>query len=360
VHIFASSQLNANNLVDKLLPSNMILKKIKLRIVMTEIEIRNDWSPSEVSELYSLPLMDLLFRAHSVHRSCFDPNTVQTSTLISIKTGACPEDCAYCPQSARYKTGIKIEKLLPLEKILEFAKRAQANGATRFCMGAAWRNPKAKDLAKVVEMIRAVKELGLQTCVTLGMLTKEQALSLKEAGLDYYNHNIDTSADYYNEIITTRNFEDRITTLAHIREADIKVCCGGIVGMGEARQHRIGLLTSLANLPNHPQSVPINLLARATGTPLEKAPDFDKIEFVRTIAIARILMPKSYVRLSAGRTSMSEEMHALCFFAGANSIHFGEEKLFITANPSVNEDLELLQKLGMKTLQQAEMAAQNA
>lgn len=323
---------------------------------MNESQIRNNWTAQEIATYYELPMMDLLYQAQTIHRSYFDPNTIQTSTLISIKTGACPEDCAYCPQSARYKTNINIEKLLPLEKVVEYAKRAQENGATRFCMGAAWRNPKQKDLLAVQEMIKAVKELGLETCVTLGMLTKDQALDLKTAGLDYYNHNLDTSPDFYPEIISTRTYQDRLDTLENVRLANINVCCGGIIGMGETREQRIGLLLNLVNQRTHPQSVPINLLSRVEGTPLADLPNFDPIEFIRTIAIARILMPKSYVRLSAGRDSMSPEMHTLCFFAGANSIHYGEEKLLTTANPSVQKDQDLLEKLGLKTLDQQDLA----
>ncbi len=317
-----------------------------------EIDIHQQWEADKVNELYELPFMDLLYKAHTLHRKYFDPNTIQTSTLISIKTGACPEDCAYCPQSARFKTKIKIEKLLTLEKVLEYAKRARDNGATRFCMGAAWRVPKAKDLAIVCEMVKEVKKLGLQTCVTLGMLNKAQAQELKEVGLDYYNHNLDTSPDFYPEIISTRTYQDRLDTLENIRQVGIKVCCGGIIGMGESREQRAGLLLNLANQPSHPQSVPINLLARAKGTPLENADDFDPIEFIRTIAVARILMPKSFLRLSAGRSTMSDEMQAISFFAGANSIHYGEEKLFITANPCIKDDNLLLQRLGIKVLDQ--------
>lgn len=320
--------------------------------------LKHDWHHEEIDALYSLPFMDLLFKAQTVHRSHFDPNTIQTSTLISIKTGACPEDCAYCPQSARYKTAINIEKLLPLEKVVDFAKKAKENGATRFCMGAAWRQPKTKQLDAVKEMIAEVKKLGLQTCVTLGMLTLEQAEALKEVGLDYYNHNLDTSPEFYPSIISTRTYQDRLDTLANVRQAGIKVCCGGIIGMGETREHRIGLLLQLANQLPHPQSVPINLLAKVKGTPLEDVPDFDKIEFIRTIAVARVIMPTSYVRLSAGRQTMNLEMHALCFFAGANSIHFGEEKLFITSNPSVKEDVDKLAALDMKVLNVDELAAQ--
>lgn len=317
---------------------------------------RMNWQASEITDLYSLPFMDLLYEAHTVHRQNFDHNTVQTSTLISIKTGACPEDCAYCPQSARYKTNIKTEKLLDIEKVLTFAKRAKANGATRFCMGAAWRHPKEKDLEKVCTMVQEVKKLGLQTCVTLGMLTDQQAQHLKEAGLDYYNHNLDTSPDFYPEIISTRTYQDRLDTLEHVRNANIKVCCGGIIGMGETREQRIGLLLNIANLKSHPRSVPINLLARVKGTPLEDQPDFDRIEFIRTIAVARIVLPQSFVRLSAGRNIMSDEMQALCFFAGANSIHHGEEKLFITDNPSIKQDQDLFLRLGIKTLDPLTMA----
>jgi biotin synthase len=317
--------------------------------------IRNDWEAEEIGKLYDLPVMDLLYQAHTLKRKFFDPNTVQTSTLISIKTGACPEDCAYCPQSARYQTDITIEKLMSVEKVVAYAKQAQANGATRLCMGAAWRHPKQKDMAIVLEMIRAVKKLGMQTCVTLGMLAPEQAQDLKAAGLDYYNHNLDTSAEFYPEIITTRTYADRLATLEEVRRANIKTCCGGIVGMGESRLDRIGLLMHLVNQPTHPQSVPINLLARVKGTPLENQADFDPIEFIRTIAVARILMPKTVVRLSAGRYTMSEEMQTLCFFAGANSIHYGEEKLLTTNNPSVKKDQDLLNKLGMRMLNLAQL-----
>lgn len=315
-------------------------------------DVRCDWQGAEVAELFNKPLMDLLYLAQTVHRNYFDPNTIQTSTLISIKTGACPEDCAYCPQSARYKTGIKIEKLLDVNTVLASAKKAKANGATRFCMGAAWRSPKAKDLAVVCEMVREIKKLGLQTCVTLGMLTDEQTQALKEAGLDYYNHNLDTSPDYYPDIITSRTYEDRLKTLANVRRSAIKVCCGGIIGMGESREQRIGLLLNLCNQSPHPESVPINLLSRVKGTPFGDLEDFDLVEFIRTIAVARIVMPKSFVRLSAGRQTMSDSTQALCFFAGANSIHYGEEKLFTTENPTVKADLALLNKLGMTILNQ--------
>jgi biotin synthase len=315
-------------------------------------EIRNDWTQAEALELYETPFMDLLHHAHSIHRKYFDPNVIQTSTLISIKTGACPEDCAYCPQSARYKTKIEIEKLLKVEDVIALAKKAKANGATRFCMGAAWRTPKQKGLDTVKTMIKSVKKLGMETCVTLGMLTPEQAQELKEAGLDYYNHNLDTSPEFYKKIITTRIYEDRLQTLDNVRKAGVKVCCGGIIGMGEESNDRIGLLLQLANLPEHPKSVPINLLAKVKGTPLQDIEDLDNFEFIRTVAVARIMMPKAFVRLSAGRSKMNNEMQALCFFAGANSIFYGEEKLFITSNPTIANDHRLLQKLGMKVLDQ--------
>lgn len=320
--------------------------------------IKMNWTKAEIATLYDLPLMDLLYQAHCVHRANFDPNKIQTSTLISIKTGACPEDCAYCPQSARYKTDIKVQKLLSLEKVVQYAQRAKANGATRFCMGAAWRSPKDKDVTKVCELITAVKATGLQTCVTLGMLTIAQCKQLEETGLDYYSHNLDSSPDYYPAFITTRTYQDRLDTLANLRKTKIKVCCGGIIGLGEGREHRIGLLENLANQESHPESVPINLLARVAGTPLADAPDVDPIEFVRTIAIARILMPKAFVRLSAGRSTMSDELQALCFFAGANSIHHGEEKLLVTENPSIKQDQHLIEKLGMTIYENIHLAEQ--
>jgi biotin synthase len=315
-------------------------------------EIRNDWTQAEALELYETPFMNLLYQAHSIHRKYFDPNVIQTSTLISIKTGACPEDCAYCPQSARYKTKIEIEKLFKVEDVIALAKKAKANGATRFCMGAAWRTPKQKGLAAVKTMIESVKKLGMETCVTLGMLTPEQAQELKEAGLDYYNHNLDSSPEFYKKIITTRTYEDRLQTLENVRKAGVKVCCGGIIGMGEESNDRIGLLLQLANLPAHPESVPINLLAKVNGTPLQDVEDLDNFEFIRTVAVARIMMPKAFVRLSAGRTKMTNEMQALCFFAGANSIFYGEEKLLVTSNPTIANDHRLLQKLGMRVLDQ--------
>ncbi len=309
--------------------------------------IRHNWLPAEVEALFALPLLDLLFQAQQVHRANHEPNTVQTSTLLSIKTGACPEDCAYCPQSARYDTGLERETLMEIEAVRESARRARAAGATRFCMGAAYRSPKPKDLAAIAQMIREVRALGLETCATLGMLTPEQAQELKDAGLDYYNHNLDTSPEYYGEIITTRTYQDRLDTLGAVRDAGLKVCCGGIVGMGESSRDRASLLLTLANLPEHPESVPINQLVKVRGTPLQDAANVDPFDFVRTIAVARILMPRSHVRLSAGRQSMSDEMQALCFLAGANSIFYGE-KLLTTGNPDVERDRQLFARLGLK------------
>jgi biotin synthase len=308
--------------------------------------VRHDWTLDEIKALFELPFNDLLFRAQSVHRANFDANAVQISTLLSIKTGACPEDCAYCPQSARYDTGLERERLLALEEVREAASNAKRNGASRFCMGAAWRNPTDKNLERVIEMIGVVKELGLESCVTLGMLTREQTRRLKEAGLDYYNHNLDTSPEYYREIITTRSYQDRLDTLENLRAEDINVCCGGIIGMGEDERDRAALLQQLANLPEHPQSVPINLLVQVENTPLYGTDELDPIEFVRTIAVARILMPASVVRLSAGRTQMNESTQALCFLAGANSIFYGET-LLTTPNPDQNEDLALFERLGI-------------
>ena len=309
--------------------------------------IRHDWTLAEVEELFSRPFMDLLFQAQRVHRANHEPNTVQTSTLLSIKTGACPEDCGYCPQSVRYDTGLERETLMEVAAVRESAQRARAAGATRFCMGAAYRSPKAKDIAVIVQMIREVRAAGLETCATLGMLTPEQAHELKDAGLDYYNHNLDTSPEFYGEIITTRTYQDRLDTLGAVREAGLKVCCGGIVGMGESSADRASLLMTLANLPEHPESVPINQLVRVAGTPLEGAADVDPFDFVRTIAVARLLMPRSHVRLSAGRQAMSDEMQALCFLAGANSIFYGE-KLLTTGNPDVERDRQLFARLGLK------------
>lgn len=305
------------------------------------------WNRETAAQLYDMSFNDLLFKAHSIHRQFFSSNEVELCTLLSIKTGTCPEDCAYCPQSGHYKTGLQKEKLLSTEEIIKNAKAAKECGATRFCMGAAWRHPSDKDFTKVVEMIKEVKALGLETCVTLGMLTADQAEKLKESGLDFYNHNLDTSPEYYKQIITTRTYQDRLDTLGHVRNNNIKVCCGGIIGMGESREDRIGLLIELANLPTPPDSVPINRLIPVPGTPLAEAKTIDQFEFIRTIAVARIMMPSSIVRLSAGRESMSEEMQALCFFAGANSIFFGD-KLLTTGNPDTEQDLQLFSKLGIK------------
>lgn len=309
--------------------------------------IRTDWASEEVQALFAQPFNDLLFQAQSVHRANFDPNAVQVSTLLSIKTGACPEDCKYCPQSNRYDTGLENEKLMAVEKVLAEAVAAKASGATRFCMGAAWRSPKKKDMPYVTAMVRGVKEMGLETCMTLGMLTGEQASELAESGLDYYNHNLDTSPEFYGEIITTRTYQDRLGTLSNVRDAGIKVCSGGIVGMGESIKDRAGLLLQLANLPVQPESVPINMLVKVEGTPMANLADLDPFDFIRTIAVARIMMPQSHVRLSAGRESMNEEMHALAYFAGANSIFYGE-KLLTTPNPKANKDLELFGRLGIK------------
>tara|TARA_R110001592_G_scaffold363393_1_gene687269 strand:+ start:115881 stop:116960 length:1080 start_codon:yes stop_codon:yes gene_type:complete len=309
-------------------------------------EIRHDWSRREVEALFALPFNDLLFQAQTVHRRYFDPNQVQVSTLLSIKTGACPEDCAYCPQSTRYDTGLEVEKLMEVEKVLAQARLARESGATRFCMGAAWRSPKQRDMPHVVAMVKGVRDLGLESCMTLGMLTEEQARELGEAGLDYYNHNLDTSPEFYGDVITTRTYQDRLETLGHVREAGMKVCSGGIVGMGEQQGDRAGLLQQLANLPQHPESVPINMLVRVKGTPLAEEEDLDPFEFIRTIAVARIMMPASHVRLSAGREEMNEQMHALAYFAGANSIFYGE-KLLTTPNPRANSDMALFARLGI-------------
>jgi biotin synthase len=314
-----------------------------------ETKPRHDWTREEVAALFALPFSELLFRAQAIHRANFDAREVQISTLLSIKTGGCPEDCGYCSQSASHETGLKATKLMDLPSVLADAKAARDGGATRFCMGAAWRSPKDKDLDQVCEMVAGVKALGMETCVTLGMLTAPQATRLKEAGLDYYNHNIDTSPEYYREIITTRTFEDRLETLAHVRDAGIHVCCGGIVGMGEDEDDRVGMIHALATLPTHPESVPVNLLMRVGGTKLAESAPIDTLDFVRTIAVARITMPKSVVRLSAGRNQMSDEAQALCFLAGANSIFCGT-KLLTTPNPDEDHDRALLDKLGMKPM----------
>jgi biotin synthase len=311
--------------------------------------VRYDWTVAEAKALFALPFSDLLFRAQTVHRRHFDPNEVQISTLLSIKTGGCPEDCAYCPQSAHYDTGLDKEALLDTDAVIAAAKCAQEAGASRFCMGAAWRNPTDRDVDRVCDMVAGVKATGMEACVTLGMLTETQARRLKGAGLDYYNHNIDTSEEFYDRIITTRTFADRIATLSHVRNAGLHVCCGGIVGMGEGRADRAAMLTALATLQEHPESVPVNRLVRVEGTPLADQDTIDPLEFVRTIAVARLMMPRSVVRLSAGRTAMSEEMQALCFLAGANSIFYGE-MLLTTENPAVEADRQLFGRLGLKPM----------
>ena len=311
---------------------------------------RHDWTREEVRALFALPFPELIFQAAMVHRQHFDPTEVQISTLLSIKTGGCPEDCAYCPQSAKFDTGVKAEKLMEVEAVLAEARAAKAGGATRFCMGAAWRAPKDRDLDKVCAMVKGVKAMGMETCVTLGMLDGAQAERLKQSGLDYYNHNLDTSPEFYGEIITTRCYQDRLDTLAHVRDAGINVCCGGIVGMGEGPEDRVGMIATLAALPVHPESVPINMLVQVEGTPLSGAAKLDAFDFVRTIAVARITMPTSMVRLSAGREDMSEETQALCFIAGANSIFYGP-KLLTTPNPGRDRDMRLLDKLGLRAME---------
>lgn len=316
---------------------------------------RHDWTRAEVRALFDLPFNDLLFQAQQVHRQHFDANAIQVSTLLSIKTGACPEDCKYCSQSGHYDTGLDKEKLLAIEKVVQEAQAARDQGASRFCMGAAWRSPREKDMPYVLEMVKRVKALGLETCMTLGMLDRDQAHQLAEAGLDYYNHNLDTSPEHYQQIITTRSYQDRLDTLAHVRDVGMKVCAGGIVGLGESREDRIGLLTQLATLPAHPHSVPINQLVKVAGTPLGDVEDLDPFEFVRTIAVARILMPHSMVRLSAGREQMPEGIQALCFLAGANSIFYGE-KLLTTPNPEASADQRLFERLGLTPKEEADTA----
>jgi biotin synthase len=308
------------------------------------------WTGEAARALYEAPFNDLLFQAHLVHRENFDPNRVQLSRLLSIKTGGCPEDCGYCSQSAHHRSGLKASKLMEVERVVTEARKARDAGATRYCMGAAWRSPKARDMDAVVAMIEGVKALGMETCMTLGMLDLDQAQRLKQAGLDYYNHNIDTSERYYGEVITTRSFGDRLETLANVRDSGIKVCCGGIVGMGEQAADRVDMLVTLANLPEHPDSVPINMLIPIDGTPLAEAAPIEPIEFVRTIALARIMMPKSHVRLSAGRTAMSDEMQALCFFAGANSIFVGDT-LLTAGNPGEDKDQLLFRRLGIEPME---------
>jgi biotin synthase len=311
--------------------------------------VRNDWTREEVRALFALPFPDLIFQAQRIHRENFDPAEVQVSTLLSIKTGGCPEDCGYCAQSAKYDTGVKAEKLMSLDAVLREARAAKDAGASRFCMGAAWRSPKDRDLDSVCAMVEGVKALGMETCVTLGMLTAPQAGRLKNSGLDYYNHNLDTSPEHYGNIITTRSYQDRLDTLAHVREAGINVCCGGIIGLGEGEADRISMIATLASLPAHPESVPINMLVQVEGTPLAGVEKLDPIEFVRIIAAARITMPKSMVRLSAGREDMSDEAQALCFIAGANSIFYGP-KLLTTPNRAHDKDMALLGRLGMRTM----------
>ena len=322
------------------------------------IELRNDWEIDEIKALFELPFNDLLYKAHSIHRETFDPNKVQVSSLLNIKTGACPEDCSYCSQSSKYDTGLEREKLMEVEEVLKQAQNAKNKGATRFCMGAAWRNPTDKSLDKVIPMIQGVKAMGMETCVTLGMLSPKQASVLKEAGLDYYNHNIDTSKENYSNVITTREFQDRLDTLEAVKEANINVCSGGILGMGETEADRASMLQSLANLEKHPDSVPINLLVPIPGTPFEKVKPPSESEFVRTIAVARILMPKSVVRLSAGRLDMGEGMQALCFFAVANSIFYGEQ-LLTTDNPTVANDKLLFNRLGINSEDNQQSIAQD-
>ena len=314
------------------------------------VDIHRQWTAAEASSLYHLPFNDLLFRAQTVHRANFDPNRVQLSRLLSIKTGGCPEDCAYCSQSVHHESGLSASKLMEVERVIAEARKARDAGATRYCMGAAWRNPKPRDMEAVVAMVKGVKALGMETCMTLGMLDRAQSEQLSHAGLDYYNHNIDTSERYYSEIITTRNFVDRLDTLENVRAAGMKVCCGGIVGMGEQADDRIAMLTTLANLPEHPESVPINMLIPIPGTPLASATPISPIDFVRTVALARIMMPESMVRLSAGRTAMTDEMQALCFFAGANSIFVGDT-LLTAGNPENDKDMELFRRLGLQPME---------
>ena len=310
-------------------------------------EIKHDWQLNEVRDLFDLPFNDLLYQAQTIHRQNFDANEIQLSALLNIKEGGCPEDCGYCPQSLRHDTGVKAGEVMEVDEVIKAAQEAKAQGASRFCMGAAWRSPKERDIVKVMELVAAVKSLGLETCATLGMLTAEQAQQLKQAGLDYYNHNLDTSESFYQEIISTRTYEDRLRTLEHVRHAGLNVCSGGIMGMGESVVDRAELLQTLANLPEHPESVPINLLVRVAGTPLAGEEDVDPFAMVRCIAVARIMMPRAYVRLSAGRTGMADTMQALCFLAGANSIFYGD-KLLTTENPEHQQDLQLFSRLGLR------------
>ena len=313
----------------------------------TQQNIRHDWSREDVQALFDKPFNDLMFDAQTVHRANFNPNEVQVSTLLSIKTGSCPEDCKYCPQSAHYNTGLEKQRLMEVEAVLNKAAEAKAKGSSRFCMGAAWKNPNKRDMPYVLDMVKGVRAMGLETCMTLGMLDEDQANQLADAGLDYYNHNLDTSPEFYDKIITTRTYGDRLDTLQNVRDSGMKICSGGIIGMGETQNDRVGLLTQLANLPVQPESVPLNMLVKVNGTPLQDVEDLDHIDFVRCIAVARILMPKSHVRLSAGRESMSDEMQAMCFLAGANSIFYGE-CLLTTPNPEAHEDMKLFARLGIK------------
>ena len=326
---------------------------------MNDQNVRHDWTIDEIEALLNLPFNDLLYRAHTLHRENFDPNRIQVSSLISIKTGSCSEDCGYCSQSAKHGAKLEAEKLLPVDEVVEAAQAAKDKGATRFCMGAAWRNPTDNNLERVIEMVQAVHDLGMETCVTLGMLNKEQAAELKQAGLDYYNHNLDTSPEFYGNVITTRTYQDRLETLSYVREQGINVCSGGILGMGESRRDRGSMLRELSNLPRHPESVPINLLVQVEGTPLYGTAALDPFEFVRTVAVARILMPRSNVRLSAGRGEMSDEMQALCFFAGANSMFYGE-RLLTTDNAETDQDVELFKRLGLSFEQSEELQATEA
>lgn len=314
---------------------------------MEKPAIRHDWQVNEVLALFEAPLNDLIFQAQTLHRCYFNPQEVQLSTLLNIKTGQCPEDCAYCPQSAHYDTGLVAEKLLPVQEVIDAAQQAKQHGATRFCMGAAWRQPKDRDFPQLLEIIKKIKDLEMECCMTLGMLSEQQAMQLKCAGLDYYNHNLDTSERFYAQIISTRDYQERLTTLENVRKANLKVCCGGILGMGETIEDRASLLITLANLPQHPDSVPINQLIKIAGTPLENAEPLNPFEIVKVIAIARIMMPASRVRLSAGRAEMSDELQALCFLAGANSIFYGE-KLLTAQNTDINHDQQLLKHLGLK------------
>ncbi len=323
---------------------------------MSNSQLRHDWEIDEIEALLDLPFNDLMFRAQLLHRERFDPNRVQVSTLLSIKTGACSEDCGYCSQSAQHGTKLEQEKLLPLDEVINTAQQAKEKGATRFCMGAAWRNPTDANLARVIEMIKAVHDLGMESCVTLGMLTDQQAQALQEAGLDYYNHNLDTSPEYYGNVISTRTYQDRLETLSYVRNQGINICSGGILGMGESRRDRASMLRELANLPKHPESVPINLLVQVEGTPLYGTEELDPFEFVRTIAVTRIIMPRSHVRLSAGRSEMHDEMQALCFLAGANSIFYGGQ-LLTTDNPEAEKDRQLFRRLGIQFEESIELQA---